>query len=77
VAKLGELSGPVAGARAGFHAIQACWQVGDEFEKFGAWYFGAHQCRFACFINAMHGKDTLGEVDSSGYDEHDFPSRTS
>jgi hypothetical protein len=33
--------------------------------------------KFAKFLGRSHGKDTLGEVDSNGYDDHDFPSQMS
>jgi len=66
VSRLGKFPGPVVGAGAGFHADQARWQVGHEFEQFGAWYFGAHQCGFAELVYAMNGEDVLGEVNSNG-----------
>jgi hypothetical protein len=47
--------------------------IGNEFEQFGAGYFGTHQYRLACFIHAVHGKDVLCKVDSNSYDSHDFP----
>jgi len=46
--------------------------MGDEFEQLAAWYFWPHQGRFACFIDAMHSKDVLGEINSNGYDCYDF-----
>jgi len=49
--------------------------MGDEFEQLAAWYFWAHQGRFACFIDAMPSEDVLGEINSNGYDCHDFPFR--
>ena len=67
VAELGKLPGPVVGIGAGFHTDQAGWQVGYEFEQLGTWDFWAHQGRFACFIDAMHSEDVLGEVNSNGY----------
>ena len=36
-----------------------------------------YQRRFACLIHAMYGKDVLGEINSNGYDSHDFPSQVS
>ena len=53
---------------AGFHANQARWQIGNEFEQLRPWYFWIYQHCFASFIDAMHGKNVLGEVDSYGYD---------
>ena len=73
VAELGKLSRPVVGTGAGLPTDQARWQMGCEFEQLGTWDFWAHQGRFACFIDAMHSKDALGEINSNGYDCHDFP----
>jgi hypothetical protein len=61
------------GTGAGFHADQAGWQMGYEFKTLAAWCFWSHQGRFACFIDAMHSEDVLGEINSNGYDCHDFP----
>jgi hypothetical protein len=68
---------PVVGTRTGFHADQTRRQSGDEFEEFGAWYFGAHEFGLAGFAHAMHGENVLCQVDSNGYDGHDFPSQLS
>ena len=38
-----------------------------------AGYLGPHQCGFASFVYAIHGKDVLCKVDSNGYDSYDFP----
>ena len=73
VAELGKLPGPVVGTGAGFHIDQARWQMGYEFKKLAAWDFWAHQGRFARFIDTMHSEDVLGEINSNGYDCHDFP----
>ena len=40
------------------------------FEPFVARHAGAHQCRFACCVHAMHGEDVLGQIDAYGYDGH-------
>ena len=48
-------------------------QMGDEFEQLGTWDFWAHQGRFACFIDAMHSEDVLGEINSNGYDIRHLP----
>jgi hypothetical protein len=74
VVELGKLPGPVVGTGAGFHTDQARWQMGYEFKKLTAWYFWPHQGRFSCFIYAVHSEDVLGEINSNGYDCHDFPS---
>jgi len=37
---------------------------------------GAHQCRLACLVHTMHSKDVLRQIDSYGYDSHDFPSQS-
>lgn len=76
MAELGKLARPVVGAGARLHADQAARQVGDEFEQFGTRDFGAHQCRLACLVHTMHSKDVLRQIDSYGYDSHDFPSQS-
>jgi len=73
----GKLTAPVVGARAGFHADQAGRQIGNQLQQLSAWYLGAHQRGLACLIHALHGKDILGEINSNGYDSHDFPSQVS
>ena len=72
VAELGKISGPVVGGGASLPTDQARWQMGCEFEQRGTWDVWAHHGRFACFIDAMQRKDVLGEINSKGYDDHDF-----
>jgi hypothetical protein len=31
---------------------------------------GTHERGFACCIHAMHGEDTLCQIDANGYDSH-------
>jgi hypothetical protein len=33
--------------------------------------------QYAKFIDAMHGKNVLCQIDANGYDSHDFPSQVS
>jgi hypothetical protein len=73
VAESGEFPGPVVGAGACFHADQARWQGGDEFQQFVSGHAGAHQDRFASPIHAVNGEDALCQVDSYGYDGHGLP----
>ena len=75
--KLGKLAAPVVGTGTRLHADEAGWQVGNELQKFGAGHLRAHQSWFACFIDAVHRKDVLGDINSNGYDSHDFPSQVS
>ena len=51
--------------------------MGDEFEQLAAWYFWPHQGRFACFIDAMHSEDVLGEINYNGYDSRHLPYQVS
>ena len=51
--------------------------MGYEFEQLAAWYFWPHQGRFACFIDAMHSEDVLGEINSNGYDSCHLPYQVS
>lgn len=44
------------------HGRQRC----DAFEPLDARNAEAHQRGLACIIDAMHGKDVLGEIDSNG-----------
>ena len=48
-------------------------QMGYEFEQLGMWDFWPHQGRFACFIDAMHSEDVLGEINYNGYDSCHLP----
>ena len=77
VAELGKLPGPVVGTGAGFYADQAGWQLGREFAQLGTRYFWPHQGRLACFIDAMHSEDVLGEINSNGYDSRHLPYQVS
>jgi hypothetical protein len=62
----------VAGAN--FHADQARRQIGNKFIQLGAWHLGAPPHGLGKFIDAADGNDVFGEVNSNGYDSHDFPS---
>jgi len=75
VAQLGKFPGPMVGTGADFGADQAGWQMGYAFEQLGTRNVWAHQGKVACFIDAMHSEDVLGEINSNGYDCHDFPSQ--
>jgi hypothetical protein len=77
VAELGKLARPVVSTRARFHADQARRQRGNQLQQRVASDVGAHQSRLAAFIDAVHGKDVLGEIDSDGDNGHDFPSQVS
>ena len=68
VTELCKLACPMVSTGACFHADQARRQSGDEFEQLGAWHAGANQCRFACLIYAMDGKNVLCQIDANGYD---------
>jgi len=65
------------GSAARLPADQARRQVGNEFKQFGAWHLRAYQGGLASLIHAMHGKDVLGQINSNGYDSHDFPFQVS
>ena len=72
VAVVPEQPRPVVRAGAGFHADQAGRQLGDQ-RQLVARHLGLDQRGFARFINAMHGKDVLGEIDSNSDNAHGLP----
>ena len=65
-----ELARPVMGTAAGFESDGARRQGGDEFEELGARDLWLEQDRLAGFVDAVEGKNVLGEVDAEGYDGH-------
>jgi len=65
-----ELARPVMGAAAGLESDGARRQGGDEFEELGARDLWLEQDRLAGFVDAVEGKNVLGEVDAEGYDGH-------
>ena len=73
VAVLAEQSRPVVRAGAGFHADEAGRQLGDQRQQMLPRYFGLDQRRLAVIINAMHGKDVLGQIDSNSDNAHGLP----
>jgi hypothetical protein len=52
---------------------EARGQGGYQLEQFGAWHAGAHQHGLACGIDAVDGKNILGQIDAYGYDSHGLP----
>jgi hypothetical protein len=73
VAVLAEQPRPVVRAGAGFHADEAGRQLRHQLQQFVACYLGLDQCGLAVIINAMHGKDVLGQIDSNGDNAHGLP----
>jgi hypothetical protein len=66
----------VMGARAGFHAGEARWQRGDEFEQLGARHMGPHQGRLARCIHAANGKTFFARSMPTDTIAMHFPSQT-
>jgi hypothetical protein len=71
-----ELPGPVVGAGAGFHADHAGRQGRDQGQQLVARHRRSYQFRTSGLVDAVHGKDVLGEVDSNAYDGHGLPLRS-
>jgi hypothetical protein len=70
VSVLTELSRPVVCAEAGFHADDARRQLRDDWQKMLSRYFWFDQRGLAALLNAVHGKEVLGEIDSDGDNVH-------
>lgn len=68
-----EQARPVVRARACFHADQARRQRCNELQQLAARHARTHQHRLACGIQAMDGKDVLGEINPNGNNGHNFP----
>ena len=73
MAMLAELPRPVVRAGAGFHADQARRQLDDQLQQFVARNFRLDQHGLAVIINAMHGKNVLGQIDANGDNAHGLP----
>ena len=68
---------PVMGARTCLHANEARRKFGKQLKQGRAFGDRAYKCGRTRLIHAMHCKDVLGEVNSNGYDSHDFPFQVS
>jgi hypothetical protein len=69
-----ELSTPLMGAAAGFHADEARWECGDEFQELVA-ADGLAQDDAAAGVDAVQREDGLCEIEANGSNLiHDFPS---
>ena len=64
---------PVVCAGAGFHADDAGWQLHDQRKQLLTRYFGLDQHGLPVIINAVYGKDVLGQIDSYGDNAHGLP----
>ena len=73
VAVLPEQPGPVVGTGAGFHADQAGRELGDQGRQLFARDLRLDQCGLAVFIDAVNGKDVLGEIDTYRHNAHGLP----
>jgi hypothetical protein len=73
VAKAAELSRPVVGTGAGFHADQAGRQLGDHFEQLAASHLGFDENSLAALVNTMQSEYILGEIDAYGDNIHGLP----
>jgi hypothetical protein len=54
-------------------ALNARRQLDGELKKGNAFEARVYQYIFAGLIDAMYGKNVLGEINSNSYDCHDFP----
>jgi len=61
------------GGFTGFQPDQARRQLGDQRQQLLTRNLWLDQRRLAVFINTMHRKDVLGEIDADGDNGHDFP----
>ena len=68
-----EQPGPVVGAGAGFDADQARGHLHDQRQQLIPCDLRLDQYGFAVFIDAMHGKDVLGKIDSNSDNAHGLP----
>ncbi len=73
VAVAPEQPGPVVGAGAGFDADQARGHLHDQRQQLIPCDLRLDQYGFAVFIDAMHGKDVLGKIDSNSDNAHGLP----
>jgi hypothetical protein len=64
---------PVVGASAGFQADGAGQQVGDELVQLAAGHLRAHQFGLAGVVDAVDGRDVLGEIVADEYDSYGLP----
>jgi hypothetical protein len=70
VAVLGTQPRPVVRARTRLHCDRARRQRRHQLQQFGARNARALQFNFAKLIDAVHGKDVLGEIDSNAQNSH-------
>jgi hypothetical protein len=63
------------GTGTGFHADQAGWQAGGEFQQLRPLDRRTLQDDLPGGIDAVQRKYVLGKIDAERYDFHDFPSR--
>ena len=73
VAEAAELSRPMVGTGAGFHADQAGRQLGDHFQQLPANHLGLDKYRLAALVNAMQSEYILGEIDADCNNTHGLP----
>jgi len=64
---------PVVRAGARFHPHDAGRQRGDQFRQLGPRHARAFELRLAKLIDAVHGKNILGEIDTNGQNRHGLP----
>lgn len=64
------LARPVVGARAGLQANRAGRQRSHQLQQLGASHGRLDQHGLACFVDAMHGKNTFGQVNANKDDAH-------
>ena len=63
----------MVGAGAGFHADDTRWQLHQQRQQLLSCYLRLDQYCFAVGINAVHGKNVLGEINSYSDNAHGFP----
>ena len=64
---------PVVRAGAGFHADHAGRQGRDQRMQLVARHRRAHKLRLAGLVDAVHGKNVLGEIDTDSQNSHGLP----
>ena len=70
VAEPGKLPGPVMGARTGFHANQARWQLCEERQQFWSIQSFANQ-NLAVLIGAVNTEHSFRQIDANGCNIYD------
>jgi hypothetical protein len=73
VPELDQLTRPVVGSAAGFHANEARWRGPQQRQQIRSLDLGLEQHHLARLIDAMYGKNILGKINTNCNNGHGLP----